>query len=53
MAGASLLLDLSHVDVGNGLLAVEDLGNFFEGRAFGLNIAASHQHQGITVKMEG
>jgi hypothetical protein len=40
MTSASLLLDLSHVDVGNGLLPVEDLGNFFKGRTFGLNIAA-------------
>jgi hypothetical protein len=43
MASASLLLDLSHVDVRNSFFAIEDLGDLFQGRTFGFNVAASFQ----------
>ncbi len=34
----NLLLDLLEVDVGNGVLAIEDLGDLLEGGSLGLNV---------------
>ena len=42
LANLHLFLNLLQVDVGHGILAIEDLGDFLEGRAFSLDEDKEH-----------
>ena len=41
----NILLDLMKIDSGNRRIAVKDLGNFFEGRTFGLDVEEVDEYE--------
>ena len=45
LGNVDLLLDLAQVDVGHGIVAVEDARNLLERGALGLDVEEPHKHQ--------